>query len=64
MKKQKKIEIGGGLKNRKDEGYLQMDTKKLEGIDIVGDARKLPFEDGGLDETLGEPYDSSIGGNT
>jgi len=49
----KKLEIGGGLKNRKDEGYLQMDMKKLPGIDVVGDANELPFEDGELDEIYG-----------
>lgn len=49
----KKLEIGGGKKNRKAEGYLQMDAKKLPGVDIVGDVRKLPFKDGELDEIYG-----------
>lgn len=30
-----------------------MDIKKLEGIDVVGDARNLPFEDNLLDEIYG-----------
>lgn len=46
-----KLEIGGGLKPRK--GYLQMDAKKLPGIDVVGDAKKLPFKNGELDEIYG-----------
>lgn len=49
----KKLEIGGGKKNRSSEGYLQMDVKKLPGIDIVGDVRKLPFKDNELDEIYG-----------
>jgi predicted SAM-dependent methyltransferase len=54
MKKaRKKLEIGGGVKNRKREGYIQMDTKELPIIDIVGDARGLPFKDGELDEIYG-----------
>ncbi|MCK5295270.1 MAG: methyltransferase domain-containing protein [Alphaproteobacteria bacterium] len=47
----KKLEIGGGKKPR--EGYLQMDMKKLKGVDVVGDAKKLPFEDGELSEIYG-----------
>lgn len=46
-----KLEIGGGKKPR--EGYLQMDVKKLPGIDVIGDVRKLPFKDGELDEIYG-----------
>jgi len=49
----KKLEIGGGAKNRKAEGYLQMDTKELPGIDIVGDVRNLPFKENELDEIYG-----------
>jgi len=49
----KKLEIGGGLKNRKSEGYLQMDAKKLPGVDVVGDVNKLPFKDGELSEIYG-----------
>ena len=46
-----KLEIGGGKKPTK--GYLQMDMKKLEGVDIVGDARDIPLKDGTLDEIYG-----------
>src|SRR3990172_3867785 len=51
MQKNKKLEIGGGMKPHA--GYLQMDTKKLPGIDIVGDVRHLPFKDSELDEIYG-----------
>lgn len=46
-----KLEIGGG--NKPHKGYYQMDVKKLPGIDIVGDVRKLPFADNTLDEIFG-----------
>src|SRR3990167_7725799 len=51
LKKLLKLEIGGNT--RGNEGYLQMDIKKLPGIDIVGDVRKLPFPDNYLEEIYG-----------
>jgi len=53
MKKvnKQRLEIGGGLKPMK--GYLQMDAKKLPGVDFVGDANHLPFDDNSLDEIYG-----------
>jgi ubiquinone/menaquinone biosynthesis C-methylase UbiE len=51
MPKVKKLEIGGGKKPQG--GYLHMDIKKIPGVDIVGDVRKLPFKDGELDEIFG-----------
>jgi predicted SAM-dependent methyltransferase len=47
----KKLEIGGG--NKPKEGYLQMDMKKLPGIDIIGDAKDIPLKDSSLDEIYG-----------
>jgi len=47
---QKKLEIGAGDKPR--EGYVHFDIRKLEGIDVVGDARKLPFEDKSFGEVF------------
>jgi len=49
----KKLEIGGGANSRSKEGYLQMDSKDLPGIDVVGDVRKIPFKDNELDEVYG-----------
>lgn len=46
-----RLEIGGGLKPQK--GYLQMDMKKVPGVDVVGDAKNLPFKNGELDEIYG-----------
>ena len=37
-----KLEIGSGAKPKV--GYLHFDTRKLEGTDIVGDAKNLPFK--------------------
>jgi len=51
MKSLQKLEIGGGV--RPNPGYIQMDAKKIPGIDIIGDVRKLPFKDGELDEVFG-----------
>lgn len=38
-----KLEIGSG--NRPTPGYLHMDVRPLHGVDVVGDARRLPFGD-------------------
>jgi predicted SAM-dependent methyltransferase len=46
----KKLEIGSG--NKPVEGYLHFDIRKIDGIDVVGDARKLPFEDNSFEEIL------------
>ena len=45
-----KLEIGSG--NKPTEGYLHFDVREIEGTDIVGDARKLPFEDNSFEEIL------------
>ena len=47
----KKLEIGSGSKPVR--GYIHMDAKKLVGVDIVGDVRKLPFPDNSLKEIYG-----------
>ncbi|MEK6958875.1 MAG: methyltransferase domain-containing protein [archaeon] len=44
----KKLEIGCG--NKPKEGYAHFDIRPLEGVDVVGDARKLPFKDGEFGE--------------
>lgn len=46
-----KLEIGSG--DRPTEGYIHMDIKKNKGVDVVGDARKLPFPDNSLSEIYG-----------
>ena len=46
----KKLEIGSGNKPSPD--YLHFDIRKMEGTDIVGDARELPFEDNSFEEIL------------
>jgi predicted SAM-dependent methyltransferase len=38
------LEIGCG-ENKQFKNSIGFDIRKLEGVDIVGDARKLPFED-------------------
>jgi predicted SAM-dependent methyltransferase len=38
-----KLEIGSGNKPR--EGYIHFDIRKMEGTDVVGDAKNLPFKD-------------------
>jgi len=40
----KKLEIGPGAKPK--EGYVHFDIRPLAGVDVVGDAKKLPFKDG------------------
>jgi predicted SAM-dependent methyltransferase len=40
--KNKKLEIGPGTKPK--EGYLHFDIREIDGIDVVGDATQLPFE--------------------
>lgn len=37
-----KLEIGSG--NKPKEGFLHFDTRKLDSVDVVGDAKKLPFK--------------------
>ncbi|MFA5358066.1 MAG: methyltransferase domain-containing protein [archaeon] len=44
----KKLEIGCGEKPR--EGYIHFDVRKLKGVDFVGDAKKLPFENNSFEE--------------
>ena len=39
----KKLEIGSGTKPK--QGYVHFDIRKLQGTDVVGDAKKLPFKD-------------------
>ncbi len=47
----KKLEIGGGLWPQK--GYLQMDAKKVPGVDVVGNVLKgIPLKDNSLDEVF------------
>jgi predicted SAM-dependent methyltransferase len=46
--KYSKLEIGSG--NKPSEGYIHFDIRKMDGTDIVGDAKKLPFEDGQFEE--------------
>lgn len=48
MIKMKKLEIGSGAKPRP--GYVHFDIRKLEGTDVTGDARKLPFKDKEFEE--------------
>lgn len=43
-----KLEVGSGAKPKV--GYLHFDTRKLEGTDVVGDARKLPFKEEEFEE--------------
>lgn len=49
-KKFKKLEIGSGTKPK--EGYLHFDIRDIDQTDIVGDARKLPFEDNSFQEVF------------
>ncbi|MFA5931734.1 MAG: class I SAM-dependent methyltransferase [archaeon] len=49
-KKMTKLEIGSGAKPK--EGYLHFDVRKIEGIDVVGDARSLPFENEEFEEVF------------
>jgi len=44
-----KLEIGTGL-NPQKEGWIHQDIRKLEGIDLVCDAKKLPYKDGELED--------------
>ena len=46
----KKLEIGSG--NKPSDGYLHFDIREVEGTDIAGDARELPFEDNSFEEIL------------
>lgn len=48
--KLKKLEIGSG--NKPSEGYLHFDIRQMEGTDIVGDARKLPFKNEEFEEVF------------
>lgn len=41
----KYLNVGCGERPRKDVGWLNYDTRKFPHVDVVGDARKLPFED-------------------
>lgn len=43
-----KLEIGSG--NKPKEGYLHFDVRENVKADVVGDARKLPFENGEFSE--------------
>ena len=45
---EKKLEIGSGNKPR--EGYIHFDIRKIDGVDFIGDARKLPFDEGEFSE--------------
>ncbi len=47
-----RLNVGAGEKVRP--GYVNADARALPGIDVVGDVRRLPFEDGTLDELLSE----------
>jgi predicted SAM-dependent methyltransferase len=46
----KKLEIGSG--NKPIKGYLHFDIRKIDGVDIVGDVRKLPFENNSFGEVI------------
>lgn len=46
----KKLEIGSGKKPR--DGYLHFDIRDIEQTDIVGDAKKLPFDSESFDEVF------------
>ena len=43
-----KVNLGCGEKPW--EGYLNVDLRELQGVDVVADARRLPFEPGSIDE--------------
>ena len=43
-----RVNVGAGEKPL--DGYVNTDARELPGIDVVADVRRLPFEDGSLDE--------------
>jgi glycogen(starch) synthase len=47
-----RLNLGAGEKPRR--GYINADVRELPGIDVVADVRRLPFDDGTLDEILSE----------
>ncbi|MDD4251258.1 MAG: methyltransferase domain-containing protein [Candidatus ainarchaeum sp.] len=46
----KKLEIGSG--NKPKEGYLHFDIRKDINVDVVGDAKNLPFENNSFEEVF------------
>jgi len=51
-----KIEIGAGTNPLKDESWIHQDIRKLDGIDLVCNAEKLPYKDG----EVGEVFSSHV----
>jgi ubiquinone/menaquinone biosynthesis C-methylase UbiE len=47
-----KLEIGAGTKPQKDKSWIHQDIRNLPGIDLVCDAKKLPFNDNELEEVF------------
>lgn len=47
-----KLEIGAGNNPFYDESWIRQDIRKLPGIDLVCDAKHLPFSDNFLDEVF------------
>jgi len=51
MKLSKKLEIGAG-NNPQKEGWIHQDIRQLDGIDLVCDAKQLPFKDSELEDVF------------
>jgi len=45
-----KLEIGAGTNPQKDGDWIKQDVRKVKGIDLVCNAKKLPFKDNSLTE--------------
>jgi len=50
VEKLKKVNVGCGRDVRED--YINVDNRKIEGVDVVADLRELPFKESSLDEIL------------
>lgn len=46
------LNLGAGEDQRKGENWVNFDIRPLEGIDVVGDIRILPFKDGEFEKVL------------
>ena len=58
----RKLEIGAGLNPQKPkEEWVHQDIRKLDGIDIVCNCNKLPFEDGYLNEVFSSHVIEHVG---